>query len=51
MATTVPIGHGHNYSPSSYIDGWIAVTEPKNLSRTRIDALKELFRNKTTPKP
>ena len=51
MATAVPIGHGHNYSPSSYIDGWIAVTEPKNLSRTRIDALKELFRNKTTPKP
>lgn len=51
MATTVPIGHGHNYSPSSYIDGWIAVTQPINVSSTQIDALKELFRGKATPKP
>jgi uncharacterized membrane protein len=51
MATTVPIGHGHNYSPSSYIDGWIAVTKPENLSPLRIDALKELFRLRATPKP
>lgn len=51
MATTVPVGHGHNYSASSYIDGWIAVTEPSNVSSVRIDALKELFRLRATPKP
>ncbi len=28
MATSVPLGYGHNYSPSSYIDAWIAVTQP-----------------------
>lgn len=28
MATSVPIGYGHNYAPDDYIDGWIAVTDP-----------------------
>ena len=51
MATTVPIGHGHNYSPSNYIDGWVAVTKPENISPSQVDALKELFRGKVTPKP
>lgn len=51
MATTVPIGHGHNYSPSSYIDGWVAVTNPENVSPGQVDALKELFRGRVTPKP
>ena len=46
MATSVPIGHGHNYAPSSYIDGWVAVTQPKYASATQIDSLKELFRIK-----
>ena len=39
MATSVPIGFGHNYSPSSYIDAWAAVTEPSNWS----DEKKELL--------
>ena len=51
MATTVPIGHGHNYAPSSYIDGWVAVTDPANISAEQIEALKEIFRRKLTPKP
>jgi uncharacterized membrane protein len=51
MATTVPIGHGHNYSPAHYIDGWVAVTQPQNVSLEKIAALKETFRLKVTPKP
>lgn len=51
MATTVPIGHGHNYSPSSYIDGWVAVTQPASISPQETDALKEVFRLKVAPKP
>ncbi len=30
MATSIPLGYGHNYSPSSYIDAWIAVTDPSD---------------------
>ena len=29
MATSVPIGYGHNYAPAGYIDAWIEVTEPE----------------------
>jgi uncharacterized membrane protein len=28
MSTSVPPGHGHNIAVDSYIDAWIAVTEP-----------------------
>lgn len=28
MATSVPIGYGHNYAPAEYLEAWIAVTEP-----------------------
>lgn len=51
MATTVPIGHGHNYAPSSYIDGWVAVTQPKYGSPAEVESLKEIFRLKVAPKP
>lgn len=51
MATTVPIGHGHNYAPSSYIDGWVAVTQPEHASNEQIASLKELFRRQAAPKP
>ena len=44
MATTVPIGHGHNYAPSSYIDGWVAVTQPQYASQTQVESLKKRFR-------
>jgi len=43
MATTVPSGYGHNYTPHSYIDGWITVTEPKGWSTEDTDRLKAKF--------
>ncbi|TWT83395.1 hypothetical protein CA13_48600 [Planctomycetes bacterium CA13] len=44
MATTVPIGYGHNYSSSSYIDAWIAVTEPNGWDKPEsIQQLKAHF--------
>ncbi|TWU17355.1 hypothetical protein Pla52o_51590 [Novipirellula galeiformis] len=47
MATSVPMGYGHNYSPSSYIDAWIAVTQPKGWSEQRVTSLKRLFETRT----
>lgn len=32
MADRVPRGSSHNYSASSYIDGWLEVTQPEDLS-------------------
>tara|TARA_R110001592_G_C13017549_1_gene737252 strand:+ start:207 stop:563 length:357 start_codon:yes stop_codon:yes gene_type:complete len=43
MATSVPLGYGHNYSPSSYIDAWVAVTQPEGWSQTDLDRLREHF--------
>jgi uncharacterized membrane protein len=43
MATSVPTGYGHNYSPASYIDAWIAVTAPEAWSNENTDRLKQLF--------
>lgn len=51
VATSVPLGYGHNYSPQSYIDAWIAVTDPPNWTDEKTEALKELFRARETPKP
>jgi uncharacterized membrane protein len=51
MATTVPLGYGHNYSPSSYIDAWIAVTQPEGWTPQKTIRLKSHFREKDTPKP
>jgi uncharacterized membrane protein len=43
MATAVPIGYGHNYAPSSYMDAWIAVTQPKGWTPQDIARLKSRF--------
>lgn len=43
MSDSVTIGYGHSYSPSSYIDAWIAVTQPKNWSAEKTARLKKLF--------
>jgi uncharacterized membrane protein len=51
MATSVPLGYGHNYAPSSYIDAWLAVTQPEGWTPERVAALKSKFRSKQTPKP
>jgi len=32
MATSIPIGYGHNYSPAGYINAWLEVTDVKNWS-------------------
>jgi len=46
MASNVPPGHGHNFAPSSYIDAWIAVTEPQSWSAADTARLKQLFTKK-----
>jgi uncharacterized membrane protein len=43
MATSVPDGYGHNYAPASYIDAWIAVTEPEGWGIGDTARLKRLF--------
>lgn len=44
MATSIPTGYGHNYAPTHYIDGWIAVTNPSGFSETDTERLKSLFK-------
>ncbi|WP_231744005.1 alpha/beta hydrolase [Stieleria neptunia] len=51
VATAVPLGYGHNYSPSSYIDAWVAVTQPPDWTEDQTDALKAMFESRETPKP
>jgi uncharacterized membrane protein len=43
MADRIPRGNAHNYSASSYIDAWIAVTQPENWNDANIQRLKKLF--------
>jgi uncharacterized membrane protein len=33
MATSVPLGYGHNYSPANYLEAWIAVTVGGDVGR------------------
>jgi uncharacterized membrane protein len=35
MATSVPVGYGHNYAPANYLDAWIAVTQPENWNAAK----------------
>jgi uncharacterized membrane protein len=43
MATSVPAGYGHNFAPSSYIDAWVAVTNPPDWTDDHTNRLKQLF--------
>ncbi|MEM6978503.1 MAG: alpha/beta-hydrolase family protein [Planctomycetota bacterium] len=43
LATSVPIGHGHNYNASSYIDAWFAVTQPDHWDAESMVRLKSVF--------
>ncbi|MFT4959387.1 MAG: putative membrane protein [Paracoccaceae bacterium] len=43
MATTVPPGYGHTFTPSNYIKAWLAVTAPDNWSTDDTDRLKARF--------
>jgi uncharacterized membrane protein len=42
-ATSVPLGYGHNFDAGSYIDAWIAVTDPPNWSPDDTRRLKAKF--------
>lgn len=48
MATSVPIGYGHNYAPDDYIDAWIAVADPPDWSPQESARLKARFAPKLT---
>ncbi|MFV2035442.1 MAG: alpha/beta-hydrolase family protein, partial [Halocynthiibacter sp.] len=43
LATTVPVGYGHNFSTGSYIDAWVEVSDPKDWDKTDTDRLKRAF--------
>lgn len=49
-AADVPPGHGHNYAPASYVDAWIAVTDPAGWTDDRTTALKALMARRSEPK-
>ncbi len=46
-ATSVPLGYGHNYAPSSYLDAWIAVTHPSGWTAAQRQRLKSLLEKKS----
>ena len=43
MATSVPLGYGHNFAPDNYIDAWIEVTQPANWRAEDTARLKSHF--------
>lgn len=43
MGGSVPHGYGHNIHPSSYIDAWIAVTDPPDWTPEKTRRLKQRF--------
>jgi uncharacterized membrane protein len=43
MATSVPHGYGHNFAASSYIDAWLAVTDPAGWKADDTVRLKQQF--------
>ena len=43
MATSVPSGYGHNIAPASYIDAWLAVTDPVDWTSEDTARLKQRF--------
>lgn len=45
MATSVPIGYGHNYSPAGYINAWIEVTDVDNWSTSDSKRLLQVLTN------
>lgn len=43
-AGAVPNGHGHAYSPLSYINAWEAITDPQDISDASIMRLESLYK-------
>ena len=46
MADRVPKGNAHNYAASSYIDAWLAVTQPHSWEESEIIRLKTIFKGR-----
>lgn len=42
-AGAAPKGHGHNYSPSTYIDAWASVTDVTDWDDKKANQLKQIF--------
>lgn len=42
-STVPPLGYGHNYSASGYINGWIEVTDPQGWTNEAFEKLKASF--------
>lgn len=40
-ATTAPIGYGHIYAPSHYINAWLEITAPRNWADDEVNRLKQ----------
>lgn len=49
VATSVPLGYGHNYAPAHYINAWIAVTAPAGWDSEQLERLKMLFKDSVPP--
>ncbi len=45
MATSIPIGYGHNYSPAGYMNAWIEVTDVDSWSKSDSKRLLQLLTN------
>lgn len=43
MATNVPLGYGHNFSPAAYIDAWLEITQPKDWDEADTQRVKAHF--------
>lgn len=42
-AEAAPLGYGHNFAPTHYIDAWTALTEPSDWTPAHTQRLKEHF--------
>lgn len=42
LSNNVPLGHGHQYAPESYLEAWTALIEP-NVTAVDLDRLEEMF--------
>ena len=49
IATTSPMGYGHVYAPEHYIDAWMAVTDPPNVTKDDAARLKALLAPRFRP--
>jgi uncharacterized membrane protein len=49
MATSVPIGYGHNFAHTHYLDAWIGVTDPPSWSDAHAERLRQHFANRQPP--